>query len=70
MTHKKTTDFDFPTSLPSSGGNYVRDKSGELSLVETAKPVTAKATVKASTAPRKAKPVAVPAPAPATEEGS
>ncbi len=69
MTHKKTTDFDFPTSLPSSGGNYVRDKGGALSLVVTAKPVTAKAPAKARAAP-KTKPVAVPAPAPATEEGS
>ena len=59
MSHKKEVSFDFPASVPSTGGNYVRDKAGELVIANA---------VKQSSIERKAKAIA--APLPASEEGN
>ncbi len=61
MSHKKEVKFDWPASVPSTGGNYVREKSGELTLIEAEKPVKPQ---------RKAKAIATVVSAPATEEGN
>ena len=65
MSHKKEVSFDFPLSVPSTGGNYVRDKSGELNLIEAEKPLRQ---AQGERPKRQAKASAPEAPA--TEEGN